>query len=182
MSTASRLITYEDSLLLPEDKCEEIVKGELRKMPPPSLRHARLIERLGAMLRSSLDADRFEVLISAFGQVIRKEPFTYRVPDLGVYLREKLGEDHYIWAVPELLVEVISPANRKGELAELIGDYDFLGVPEVWLLDLDERSLHRLTRETGRLCENPGLSTGAISPVRWSGASIKLDELFAVLK
>jgi hypothetical protein len=50
MSTRSRLITYEDSFLLPEDKCEEIVNGELRRMPPPSLRHARFIERLASLL------------------------------------------------------------------------------------------------------------------------------------
>lgn len=139
MSTASRLITYEDSFLLPEDKSEEIVRGELRKMPPPSLRHARFIERLAALLRAHLQPDRFEVLVSAFGQLIRRDPFTYRIPDLGVYRRNELTDDHYIAAIPELLVEVISPANRKDDLEDRIRDYHELGVPEVWLVDLDQR-------------------------------------------
>jgi Uma2 family endonuclease len=151
VSTASRLITYEDSFLLPEDKCEEIVRGELRRMPAPSVRHARLIERVASILRAQLAPDRFEVLVSAFGQVIRKDPFTYRVPDLGVYLRSGLTDDHYIWAVPELLVEVVSPANRKGDLNELIGDYDSLGVPELWLVDMEQRSTTILIRGSGNL-------------------------------
>jgi Uma2 family endonuclease len=176
MSTASRLITYEESFLLPEDKCEEIVKGELRKMPPPSLRHARLVERLALLLRKGLSSD-FEVLVSAFGQAIRKEPFTYRVPDLAVYLRSRLGDDHYIWAVPELLVEVISPANRKGDLGELIEDYDFLQAPEVWLVDLEKQRIARLLREGGKLRE-AGLFADSISPVRLEGVAVPLEELW----
>ena len=141
MSTASRLITYEDSFLLPEDKREEIVRGEPRKMPPPSLRHARLIERLATLLRTQLPPEQFEILVSAFGQAIRREPFTYRVPDLGVYRRDQLTDDHYIWAVPELLVEVLSPANRKDDIEDRIRDYQELGVPELWLIEIDQRQV-----------------------------------------
>jgi len=178
VGTASRLITYEDSFLLPEDKSAEIIRGELRRMPPPSLRHARLIEKLASLLRESTGVQPFEVLVSAFGQVIRKEPFTFRIPDLGVYRRDKLGEDHYIWAVPELLAEVISPANRKGDLNELIADYQFLGAPEVWLLDIPNRRIFRLLRENERLVEAGVFSEGSIRP-RWiPETAVPLDELW----
>lgn len=176
MSTASRLISYEDSFLLPEDKSAEIVKGELRRMPPPSLKQARLIERLASLLRVVID-ERFEVLVSVFGQVIRREPFTYRLPDLGVYLREKISEDHYNWAVPELLVEAISPANRKGDLAELIADYDSLGLPELWLIDVERRRVMQMVREGNGLIEAGDFSDGSVT-LRRLNAAVPLAQLW----
>lgn len=83
-----------------------------------------------------------------------------------MYLRSELKDDHYIWAVPELLVEVGPPGD-------LIEDYDFLKAPEVWFIDLDARSVLRLTRENKKLvCE------GSISPLRLSGVTLALSELF----
>ena len=46
MSIASKLITYEDSLTMPENKLEEIVHGESRIKPPSGKKHVYLIERL----------------------------------------------------------------------------------------------------------------------------------------
>jgi Uma2 family endonuclease len=181
VSTASRLITYEDTFLLPEDKLAEVVKGELRRMPPPSLRHARLIEKLASLLRGSPDAGRFEVLVTAFGQMIRKQPLTYRIPDLGVYLREKLTDEHYISVVPELLVEVISPASRKGSRDELIADYADLKVPELWLLQPDERKIHRMLFQSGGLVAAGIFSEGSIAPQRIPNLAIPLSELWDIL-
>ena len=43
MATTTKLITYEESLTMPEAPYDEIVNGELRLMPPPSFKHQRLI-------------------------------------------------------------------------------------------------------------------------------------------
>jgi Uma2 family endonuclease len=160
----------------------EVVRGELRRMPPPSLRHARLIEKLAWLLRRGLDPDRFEVLVAAFGQMIRRDPFTYRIPDLGVYLRERLTDEHYISAVPELLVEVISPANRKGSFDELVRDYEDLRVPELWLVQLEERRIFRMLLQDGELAAAGIFSEGSIAPRRIADAAVPLSELWAVLK
>jgi len=177
MSTATRLLSYEDSLLLPEDKCEEIVKGELRKMPPPSVRHARVIAKLARISRNQLAED-LEVLDSAFGQVIRRDPFTYRVPDLGVYRAASLTDDHYVWTVPELLVEVVSPTNRKGDLMELLADYEALGVPELWLLELDNRVIGRRFLQAGQFAPEERISDGSITPTRLSSVHVSVSQLF----
>lgn len=179
MAQTSRLITYEDSLLLPADKLSEIVKGELRTLPLPGVRHALLVERLSTMLRSGLDPDRFEVLTSSFGQLIQRDPFTYRIPDLGVYLRDSLGDDHYVSATPELLVEVMSPANRKGRIEELIEDYEHLQAPEIWLVYPEERRMRRLQLEAGRLLDSGRYSAGSLAPQCAPDAAVDLDELWA---
>ncbi len=179
MSTASRLISYEESLLLPEDKLTEIVRGEERRMSPPRLSHARLVENLARFLRRGRDAERYEVLVSSFGQLIRKEPLTYRIPDLGVYRRDKLVDEPYISVAPELLVEVLSPANRKGNLNELLEDYEFLQVPEVWLFRPDNRIVQRMVLRDQKLADTGMCSTGSIAPLFSPDSAVDLDELWA---
>ena len=44
MGTTTKLITYEDSLTMPENRFEEIVHGESRIMPPPIKNHVYLID------------------------------------------------------------------------------------------------------------------------------------------
>ena len=55
MAISTRLITYEQSLAMPENKLEEIVDGEIRHIPLPSRQHALLIERMAEILREQLD-------------------------------------------------------------------------------------------------------------------------------
>src|SRR5712692_11441828 len=117
MAVSTSRITYQQSLAMPENKCEEIVDGEPRLMPPPSRGHAFLFERTAEILREQLDRTTFRILASPFGQGIKRQPYlSYRIPDLAVYLERQMENehDHYIWSVPELLVECLSPANRKG--------------------------------------------------------------------
>ncbi len=178
ISTASRLITYEDTLLLREDKLTEIVKGELRTMPPRRLSHARLTDRLAAMLRRRLDPDRFEVLTSSFGQLIQREPFTYRIPDLGVYLQNRLVDEYCISTKPELLAEVTSPANRKGRIEELIGDYEHLQAPEVWLVFPEDRRIRRLLLQSSKLADAGTHNAGPLAPQFAAEAVVDLDELW----
>jgi Uma2 family endonuclease len=170
MGTITKPITFEESLLLPEDKCEEIVEGVQRHMPPASYNHARAINRLRDALRDRLPREQFEILSSNFGQLIRKSALTYRVPDLAVYRKAGLKAEHYVISVPELIVEAISPANRKGDLLELLAHYAEIRVPEVWFVALDGRELAR----------NSGSNQAAIASSRASDpvASILLASVF----
>ena len=64
---------------------QEIVEGELRKMPPP--RASRIMPGLWKGWRqydrSQLARRSVRNSVSAFGQAIRRNHSTYRVPDLG---------------------------------------------------------------------------------------------------
>lgn len=51
----------------------------------------------------------------------------------------------YLWEPPQLIVECLSPANRKRPADELLKDYGSIGVPEVWL-PKPERSLCEVRR------------------------------------
>jgi len=128
MSSSTKLISCEDSLTMPENKLEEIVHGESRIKPPSSKKHVFLIEKLSDILKAQLDRRRCSVLIAGAGLGIERIPLTYRIPDLMVFRTEALLEDSartgatdpYIWAAPDLIVECLSPSNRKGSVRELL--------------------------------------------------------------
>jgi Uma2 family endonuclease len=162
MGATTRLITYEDSLAMPENRFEEIVNGESHIMPPPTDRHSYLLRRLTRILDAQLSVD-YEVH-SGMGLGIRRRPvLTYRIPDLTVFqiavleqdTAEKAPNDPYLWKAPELIAECLSPANRRGKLASLLADYVAIGVPEVWLINPQNRevAVHGLEGETERLRE-----------------------------
>jgi len=175
MSTITKPITFEESLLLPEDKCEEIVEGVPRHMPPASYNNARAIERTRDSLRDRLPRKQFEILSSSFGQLIRQSPLTYRVPDLAVYRKAGLKAEHYVISVPELIVEVVSPGNRKGDLLELLAHYAEIGVPEVWFVALDRRELTRFRLESGPYREFARIGAGNVDVL---GVSVPLQEIW----
>jgi len=184
VAISTRLITYEQSLAMPENKFEEIVDGEIRHMPPPSRVHALLIERMAEILREQLDRHTIRVITSPFGLGIQRNPYlSYRVPDLALYRAIDLDRerDHYIWSAPELLVECLSPANRKGSIEKLLADYARISVPEVWLLYPLERRLDSHALEAGAFNPRPTASTEAIRTLRFPHVSINLEDLWKLL-
>jgi Uma2 family endonuclease len=159
MSATAKLITYEDSLTMPENRLEEIVHGESRIMPPPNQKHADLIEELSDILKAQLDRWEYGVMSAGAGLGIERVPLTCRIPDLMVFRREarrrdrakNAGNDPYIWPVPELIVECLSLSNRKGSNQELLADYARIAVPEVWLLEPALPQLTAYHYESGTL-------------------------------
>ena len=142
METSVHLITYDESLLMPENKLEEVLDGESRIMPPPTVRHFLFMRRLSKMLTRMLPES--EVCPAAFGLGIRRSPFRYRIPDLSVFDAKTFNDhdpdDGYVWVTPFLIAECLSPANRKGKVADLVKDYQSIGVPELWLFDPEKRT------------------------------------------
>lgn len=163
----SRTVTYEEWLRMPEvgDAIEEVVNGEIRIMPPAKLKHARIVEQLHSELKAQLGPAGTLVLTGSFGLIIRKTPLTSRVPDLAVFeLATMIEEDGYIHSAPQLLVEVLSPANTRREHEEKLADYAALGVPEVWVVSPEARTVELLCLEEGFLRTSRVLTGGAVTP------------------
>jgi len=187
MSTSTKLISYEDSLTMPENKLEEIVHGESRITPPPNTEHVDLIDELLKILLSQIHAREYRITASGGGLGIERVPLTYRIPDLMVFRAEAYrrsraqtaGNDPYFWAVPELLVECLSPSNRKGSIQELLADYARIAVPEVWLLDPKPPKFTAYRYESGVLNQWLTTATGRVTPLLLPNVSVDLAELWA---
>jgi Uma2 family endonuclease len=186
MSTSTKLITYEDSLTMPENKLEEIVHGESRIMPPAIKNHVFLLRMLSRILDTQLDLRAYEVISQSLGLGIERSPLTYRIPDLTVFRVEAIREDRaqtakndpYVWAVPELIVECLSPSNRKGSIQELLADYARIAVPEVWLLDPKPPRFTSYRYESGELTQRMTTETGRVTPLLLPGVAVELAELW----
>ncbi|MGA2738814.1 MAG: Uma2 family endonuclease [Bryobacteraceae bacterium] len=186
MSTSTRLINYEDSLTMPENRFEEIVHGESRIMPPPNRKHVDLIDELLSILLGQIDRRGYRVTSSGAGLCVERIPLTYRIPDLMVFRaeayrrdRETAGNDPYIRAVPELIVECLSPSNRKGSVQGLLADYAHIGVPEVWLLDPEPPRFTSYRYESGMLRQWLETESGSVTPLFLPNVAVDLAALWA---
>ena len=180
MATTPKVITYEEWLKLPEaEGVEEVVQGEIRKMPPNEWNHARIIEELARQLRARLDTQSVFVVTSVFGLVIRRDPLTTRVPDLAVFVRNQIVEQEgYIHSAPELVVEVLSPANTRAERSEKLKDYERLGVPEVWVVSPEAQTVEVMLLKDGRLITSALLREGHLNPAHFAGAVVDIESIW----
>ncbi len=177
----SRTVTYEEWLRMPEvsDAIEEVVNGEIRIMPPPKWKHSEIIDNLFAQIRLQVDPREVKVKASQFGLIIRRHPLTSRVPDLAVFRAASIIEqDGYIHSAPQLIVEVLSPANSRREREEKLEDYAFLGAPEVWVVSPEGLTVEVLHLKEGRLRTTDVLKTGLLKPEHFPGVQLDIAQIW----
>ena len=181
MATTSKTLTYEEWLTLPEvEGVEEVVNGQMRKMPPNKWNHSRVVEALARQLRARLKPEETHVITSVFGLVVRSEPLALRVPDLAVFHADRVVErEGYIHSAPELVVEVLSPANTRSERSEKLQDYESLGVPEVWVVSPEAETVEvLLLNEERRLITSSLLRDGQLKPTHFPQASVDIAAIW----
>ncbi len=187
MPTTTKLITYEDSLTMPENRFEEIVDGESRIMPPPTRGHWRVLNRIHRTLIRQLTEEEHEISRADVGLGIKRRPvLTYRIPDIAVFSVSALVKDqaenpmdeNYIWTPPEFIAECLSPSNRKGQIERLREDYESINVPELWFIDPRSQTLTIFLLERNSLVAKRTVENGVISPVRLPQVNINVDDLW----
>jgi Uma2 family endonuclease len=178
MSTSTHLITYEESLTMPESNLEEVIDGELLTMQPATKNHSSLIRALQKLfdrqMRSSFD------LTQNVGFLLRREPLRSRIPDLAVVDSAawrndaRTTSDPYSHIVPELVIEVMSPSNRRGSVRRLLKNYADFSIPEVLLFYPETRIYESYRGVT--LAQTA--QTGAACPQTMPEVIINLDEVW----
>jgi Uma2 family endonuclease len=133
-----RLVTAEELLAFPEDASRhELQEGFVVEEPPPLPRHARTVARLAALLGPIAKASG-AVVVTDFFLILARGPDTVRAPDLAVFTGEQwkaLDPDRPYQGAPALVIEVLSPSNRPGDMHAKIADYLAAGVSLVWVVD-----------------------------------------------
>jgi Uma2 family endonuclease len=161
------------------DFIEEVVDGEILIMPPAKWKHAVIVANLHDSLVAQTDRREVQVVVGSFGVVIRKAPLTSRVPDLAVFLKSTIIEqDGYIHSAPQLVVEVLSPGNTRRERERKLADYASLGVPEMWVVSPEARTVEVLYLENGFLRSAQALTQGVLEPKHFPGVQIQISEIW----
>lgn len=129
----TKLVTAEELAALRDDGYQyELVRGELRRMPPPKPEHGLVCVNLILWLASYRDIGDVTVLGNDSGVHLERDPDTVRGPDVMVYRNADLPPrpwTSYPSNPPALAGEVASPGETKAEIEEKIEDYKLAGVP-----------------------------------------------------
>ncbi|HVE66308.1 MAG TPA: Uma2 family endonuclease [Thermoanaerobaculia bacterium] len=133
--------TYEDYLLLPEDRRYEIVDGDLFLTPAPTPYHQTVAKRLGFLLDAYVQERKLgEVFIAPCDVVLSR--FDVLQPDVFFISAARLSiiGEKYISDAPDLVVEVLSPSTADRDQVAKARQYAKFGVVEMWIVDPKARS------------------------------------------
>lgn len=137
-------LTAEDleRLYIPGKKVE-LVRGVPIVQELPSTLHSVVAGELFHRLRLFVDEHGLGfVLPQDAGYKIASNPDTVRGPDVSFVSRERIPElprRGYVPLAPDLVVEVLSPNDRAGEVLAKVGEWLQAGSRLVWVIDPDRR-------------------------------------------
>jgi Uma2 family endonuclease len=180
LPTNEGLITAEEFAHFPDLGSCELLEGRIVHLSPAQPFHGLVEVRLSSRLFIYADTTgRGHVLGGEVGLWARRNPDTVRGADLLFISRERYARRNprgFLDVPPELVVEVLSPDDRYGEVMEKLQEYLALGVDLVWIVDPERRYVlaYRSMLEVERFGEGDVLADDEILP----GFSLPVAELF----
>jgi len=149
--------TEADYFALPEtNRLLELSEGRLIVHSPPTLGHQEALKHLFIRLNEFVEKNGLGVVELA-PLPVRLWPGKIREPDIFFISREhleRLGEK--VCGVPDLVVEITSPATRDADRREKFGEYAQAGVQEYWIVDPERKTIEVFVLR-GRAFETFGL-------------------------
>lgn len=147
-------MTAEELLVLDlPGKSTELVRGHLIVREPPSTYHGVIAAKVTYILGAFVYPNALGSLIGQdTGFKIAADPDTVRAPDVAFVSSARtsaIGPRGYAALAPDLVVEIVSPGDRRGELLAKVGDWLDAGVRLVWVIDPGRREAHVHRRDGG---------------------------------
>ena len=181
MSRTTHLMTAEELMDLSGDGHRyELVKGELLTMSPPGEEHGAVTANITFLLSKYVREHELGRMYGAeTGFKLETDPDTVLAPDLAFIRRDKVGQlsKGYRSGAPDLVVEVLSPGDRKSKVENKTLQWLALGALAVWLINPQTRTVDvRLANGEKRLfTEDEVLTDDDIVP----GFRVPVSEIFA---
>jgi len=148
MESSKRGWTYADLQRMPEShdgRRYEIIDGELVVSPSPAKRHQRTSGHAYRVLYRAIEDARLGIVFFAPFDVIMSRTRVV-VPDLVAVRADRmhLVEDRGIFGAPDLIVEILSPSNKRYDRGRKRRLYASVGVPEYWIVDPIAQTIEQL--------------------------------------
>ena len=172
MSTTHTLVTADELFVMRDDGFRyELVRGELRRMPPAGSEHGAVAVNIAVVVAPFVKAHGLGIVFAAeTGFKIASDPDTVRAPDLAFVRRERIPEEGIprgFWpGTPDLAVEVVSPGDTYTAVEEKVHDWLNAGARMVLVLNPRTRTVTIYTSHTDvvRLIESDTLDGGEVLP------------------
>ena len=153
VTMAGTRLTYQEYLDRPETLCRfEILDGLVIMSAAASVCRQRISRRALMPLHLFVDERGLgEVLYAPLDVVVQLEPLRVRQPDLLLISKERAGivREGRIYGGPDLVVEILSPSNRRAELEGKLADYARIGVRECWVVSPEAHTVEVLALDNG---------------------------------
>ena len=180
--TTRTLVTADELLQMPDDgRRYELIEGELIEMAPAGFRHTNIGARIIGLLFQHTDKHDLGELMNADGGVfLQRDPDTVRAPDVAFIAKNRLPPEGvpigFSDTIPDLVVEVVSPSDRAGQVQAKIEQWLEHGVKLVWLVYPERRSImvYRSQSEVHVLHEGDTLTGDPVLP----GFSCPVSKIF----
>ena len=139
-----KLLTYADyaQLTPPDSGNYELHNGQIIYMPSPIPLHQRLSMRLTNRLFNHIEQHKLGELFTAPIDTVFTPNDTMQ-PDILFLKNDRLHliGDKKIDGAPDLIVEILSPSNSPKEMGYKKLVYEFSGVREYWIVNLNKKTL-----------------------------------------
>jgi Uma2 family endonuclease len=189
MATAVRLYTADEVLRMGQlsadgrnDVRRELIRGELREMPPAGAEHGERAAEIAYLLKDFVKKNRLtgKVYGAETGFILAKSPDTMRAHDAAYMSIDRLtggrSPEGYILGAPDLSVEVMSPGDTIAETKEKAEMFMAAGTVLVWVVNPRRQTVMVLApdREPMLLGPDDTLTGDPVLP----GFSIRVGDLF----
>jgi Uma2 family endonuclease len=147
MSTATQLLTADDLWEMSRNGQRfELVRGELRTMPPAGGEHGVTTVNLTGPLWHHIDVKELGALLAAeTGFIIATDPDTVRAADIAFVAKHRIpasGIPTKFWpGYPDLAVEVISPGDTLQGVEDKVAEWLNAGTRLVWVVNPRRRTV-----------------------------------------
>jgi Uma2 family endonuclease len=183
MAIRGKQTTAEELLGMTDDSFRyELVRGELRKMPPAGSEHGYLALRIASRLERHVDANGLGRTYTAeTGFNLASDPDTVRAPDAAFVSRErveKAGRVEGYWpGPPDLAIEVVSPGDTHAQVVEKALAWLEAGCRMVLVADPERRTVtvYRALENVRILTEDDAIEGADVVP----GWTLPVAEVFA---
>ena len=138
MSTTTHLMTAEELMNLDDDTHRhELIKGELLTMSLPKFRHGLVTANLLMILGQYVKSNQLGQVYAETGYQLESDPDTVLGPDVSFVTRRRTGEplESYYPGPPDLVIEVLSPGDRRGKVEQKVSLWLESGARSVWLVN-----------------------------------------------
>jgi Uma2 family endonuclease len=161
------------------DKQAELVRGKLVLREPPGYRHGLVAFAIAARVGEFVRSNELGVIVAAeTGFKLFSDPDTVRAADAAYISRDRAPDPPpagYLPLAPDLVVEVLSPSDRAGDVQSEVSDWLSAGCRVVWVVDPARRRaiIYRADGSVSLLGESDALAGEDVLP----GFSCPLDEM-----
>jgi len=136
------MLTYEDYCRMPSGNRYELVEGDIRMTPSPSVFHQRISRRIEKVLLEWVERHELGEVLHAPIDVVLSEHNVVQ-PDILYVARERLGiiKEANIQGAPDLVVEILSPSDAEWDRVTKRRVYARFGVREFWIVGPEGRNI-----------------------------------------